>query len=55
MKTITYAQAVRSALIEEMDRDPSVLVLGEDVGTYGGVFTATRSLLARYGLSLIHI
>jgi pyruvate/2-oxoglutarate/acetoin dehydrogenase E1 component len=53
MKTITYAQAVRSALIEEMDRDPSVLVLGEDIGTYGGVFTATRSLLARYGVDRV--
>ncbi len=49
MKMMTYAAAVRSALIEEMDRDPSGLLLGEDVGTYGGVFTATRSLLERYG------
>lgn len=49
MKMMTYAQAIRTALIEEMDRDPNVLVLGEDVGVYGGVFTATRSLLERYG------
>ena len=49
MKMMTYAQAVRSALTEEMDRDPNVLVLGEDVGAYGGVFTATRSLLDRFG------
>ncbi len=49
MRTITYAQAVREALIEEMDRDSNVLLLGEDIGTYGGVFTATRSLLERFG------
>lgn len=49
MKTMTYAQAIRTALIEEMERDPDVLVLGEDVGVYGGVFTATRSVLDRFG------
>lgn len=53
MKMMTYAQALRAALIEEMDRDPNVLVLGEDVGVYGGVFTATRSLLERYGESRV--
>ncbi len=49
MKMITYAQALREALIEEMDRDPNVIVLGEDVGVYGGVFTATRTLQGRFG------
>lgn len=48
-RTITFAQAIREALIEEMERDENVLVLGEDIGVYGGVFTATRTLLNKFG------
>jgi pyruvate dehydrogenase E1 component beta subunit len=48
-RTITYAQGLREALAEEMDRDPRVVVMGEDVGVYGGVFTVTRTLLERFG------
>lgn len=48
-RKLTYAEAVREALIEEMDRDSEIVLLGEDVGVYGGVFTATRSLLDRFG------
>ena len=46
---LTIAQAVRDAMRDEMDRDPSVVVLGEDVGVDGGVFRATDGLIERFG------
>jgi len=46
---LTIAQAVRDAMGDEMDRDPSVVVLGEDVGVDGGVFRATDGLIERFG------
>jgi pyruvate dehydrogenase E1 component beta subunit len=46
---LTIAQAVRDAMLEEMERDERVLVLGEDVGIDGGVFRATEGLLERFG------
>jgi len=45
----TIAQAVRDAMLEEMERDDRVLVLGEDVGVDGGVFRATDGLIERFG------
>jgi 2-oxoisovalerate dehydrogenase E1 component beta subunit len=44
-----FIEAVREALAEEMRRDPSVIVLGEDVGKKGGVFLATDGLWAEFG------
>ncbi|HUH85627.1 MAG TPA: alpha-ketoacid dehydrogenase subunit beta [Stellaceae bacterium] len=49
MAEITLVQAVTLALAHAMAEDPSVLVLGEDVGADGGVFRATDGLLARFG------
>jgi 2-oxoisovalerate dehydrogenase E1 component beta subunit len=49
MAPITYLDAIRDALNEEMARDERVFVIGEDVGTYGGAFKATEGLLARFG------
>src|SRR5260370_35248822 len=49
MPQMTVIEAIRTALTEEMASDPRVLVLGEDVGTLGGVFRATEGLLERYG------
>lgn len=46
---MTMAEAINAALDEAMDRDPSVLVLGEDVGLSGGVFRITEGLQTRYG------
>jgi pyruvate dehydrogenase E1 component beta subunit len=46
---LTIAQAVRDAMLEEMDRDERVIVLGEDVGVDGGVFRATDGLFERFG------
>ena len=40
MAETTYLEAIRQALFEEMDRDPAVVLLGEDVGVYGGAFKA---------------
>lgn len=42
-------EAIRRALFEEMDRDPAVVTLGEDIGVFGGAFKATEGLLARFG------
>src|SRR5207237_1390394 len=46
---ITYLQAIRDGIREEMERDPSVLVLGEDVGAKGGVFGVTEGLQKQFG------
>jgi 2-oxoisovalerate dehydrogenase E1 component beta subunit len=46
---ITMVQAVRDALAEEMEVDPTVVLLGEDVGVKGGVFKASEGLLERFG------
>ena len=42
-------EAIRQALFEEMERDPAVVLLGEDVGVYGGAFKVTAGLLERFG------
>ncbi|MBI4595624.1 MAG: alpha-ketoacid dehydrogenase subunit beta [Candidatus Tectomicrobia bacterium] len=49
MKKIKYFQALNEALKEEMTRDPSVYVAGEDVGLMGGSFGVTRDLLKEFG------
>lgn len=49
MPALTYRDAIRSTLIEEMDRDPAVVLLGEDIGVYQGTFRITAGLLERYG------
>lgn len=49
MKTLTFAEAIREALSEEMARDEKVYLIGEDIGTYGGVFKVTQGLLEKFG------
>src|SRR5579863_645610 len=49
MAETTYLEAIREALFEEMDRDPNVFCLGEDIGAYGGAFKVTDGLAARFG------
>jgi len=49
MAQVSYLEAIRQALAEEMERDPSVVLLGEDIGVYGGAFQATAGLLERFG------
>jgi 2-oxoisovalerate dehydrogenase E1 component beta subunit len=46
---ITFLEAIRQALFEEMERDPTVVCLGEDIGVYGGAFKVTQGLLERFG------
>jgi len=46
---LTYLEAIRQGLWEEMERDPSVFLLGEDIGVYGGAFKVTAGLLDRFG------
>lgn len=48
-ETTTYAKALNRALFEELDRDPDVFLMGEDIGAYGGVFRVTEGLQARFG------
>jgi pyruvate/2-oxoglutarate/acetoin dehydrogenase E1 component len=46
---VTYLEAIRQALFEEMARDENVFCLGEDIGAYGGAFKVTEGLMARFG------
>jgi 2-oxoisovalerate dehydrogenase E1 component beta subunit len=52
-KELSYLEAIREALVEEMRRDPKVFVLGEDVGAYGGAFGATQGLYDEFGESRV--
>ncbi len=45
----TYLEAIRQGIWEEMERDPNVFLLGEDIGTYGGAFKLTDGMLDRFG------
>jgi 2-oxoisovalerate dehydrogenase E1 component beta subunit len=49
MSAVTYLEAIRQALWEEMESDPRVFLLGQDVGTYGGPFRVTAGMLDRFG------
>jgi pyruvate/2-oxoglutarate/acetoin dehydrogenase E1 component len=49
MALLTYIEAIRLAMFEEMQRDARVFVIGEDVGTYGGAFRATAGFLEAFG------
>jgi pyruvate/2-oxoglutarate/acetoin dehydrogenase E1 component len=49
VRTLTYAEAIREALRQEMAADERVFLLGEDIGVYGGAFGVTEGLLAEFG------
>ena len=49
MPEITYLEAIREALTEEMERDENVFCLGEDIGAFGGAFKVTEGLQAKFG------
>jgi 2-oxoisovalerate dehydrogenase E1 component beta subunit len=49
MAVLTYLEAIRLAMLEEMERDSRVFVLGEDVGIYGGAFRVTAGFLEKFG------
>jgi pyruvate dehydrogenase E1 component beta subunit len=49
MPVVTYREAIKSAMAEEMDRDERVVLIGEDIGLYGGTHLVTDGLLDRFG------
>jgi pyruvate/2-oxoglutarate/acetoin dehydrogenase E1 component len=49
MREIEYREAIREAIMEEMNSDPKVFLIGEDIGKYGGAFRAYKGLLDIYG------
>ena len=49
VREISYAEAIREALAQAMEADPTVFTLGEDIGVYGGAFGVTGDLVHRFG------
>src|SRR5512140_2911013 len=49
MPAVTYLEAIRQGIWEEMERDPTVLCIGEDIGIYGGAFKVTDGFIHRFG------
>jgi len=49
VREISYAEALNEALREEMERDDRIIVFGEDVGVFGGVYKVTKGLLEKFG------
>ena len=49
MSEIYYSKAVNEALDEELARDPNVIMIGEDIGCYGGAFGVSKGLWEKYG------
>ncbi|RLC85416.1 MAG: alpha-ketoacid dehydrogenase subunit beta [Chloroflexi bacterium] len=49
MRELSYAEAIREALRQEMQRDERVFIIGEDVGVYGGAFGVTLGLVEEFG------
>jgi pyruvate dehydrogenase E1 component beta subunit len=49
MAVITYREALNQALAEEMERDPDVFLMGEEVGVYNGAYKVSKGLLERFG------
>jgi 2-oxoisovalerate dehydrogenase E1 component beta subunit len=49
MPQLTYLEAIRQGIWEEMERDPAVFCLGEDIGIYGGAFKVTEGFIDRFG------
>jgi 2-oxoisovalerate dehydrogenase E1 component beta subunit len=47
--SLTYLEAIRQGLWEEMERDPNVFLMGEDIGQYGGAFKVTAGMLEHFG------
>lgn len=49
MRELSFAQAIREALDEELARDENIILFGEDIGKWGGVFRTTEGLMEKYG------
>jgi pyruvate dehydrogenase E1 component beta subunit len=48
-REITYLEAIREAMVQEMRRDPEVFLIGEDIGVYGGAFGVSKGMLEEFG------
>jgi len=53
MAEVTFLEAIREGLSEEMERDPSVFLMGEDIGAYGGAFKVTEGLQQKFGVERV--
>ena len=53
VRELTYLEAVREALVQEMRLDKEVFMLGEDIGTYGGAFGVSKGMLEEFGAERI--
>lgn len=49
MREITYSEAIREAMIQAMNKDEDVFILGEDIGIYGGAFGVTNGMIEIFG------
>ena len=49
VREIRYSEAVREAMVQEMERDETVFLIGEDIGAYGGAFQVTHGMLEQFG------
>lgn len=49
LRTLTYAEAIREAMAIAMEADPTVILMGEDIGVYGGAFQVTLDLVDKFG------
>jgi 2-oxoisovalerate dehydrogenase E1 component beta subunit len=49
MPPVTYLEAIREGILEEMERDPAVFCIGEDIGVYGGAFKVTDGFVHHFG------
>ena len=49
MRQLRYREALRAAMVEEMDRDPMIVLMGEEVGHYQGAYKVTEGMLERFG------
>ena len=53
MAKITMGEAISQALVEEMDHDPAVFVIGEEVGVWGGTYAVTKGFYDKYGAACV--
>jgi len=49
MKKLTFSEAIREAMVQEMEQDPSVILMGEDVGRFNGAFNISHDMLKKFG------
>lgn len=55
MRTITYSEAIKEAMSQEMRRNENVFIMGEDIGVYGGAFGVTRGMIEEFGPERVRV